>query len=57
MAVRVELPKELLQVALEAAVSLRRRGATAATNTIIREALEQEAQLLFRAKETLQDVK
>lgn len=57
MAIRVELPKEILNAALEQAITLRARHITAATNAIIKQALEQEQAALIAAKSTIQEVK
>lgn len=45
----VELPKPLLKAALEQAISLRRRNVTAATNELIKTALEDEIKVLRNA--------
>jgi hypothetical protein len=57
MAVKVDLPKELIIVALEQAASLRARNIKAATNTVIKEALEQEMAAIVKAKSTIETVK
>lgn len=54
MAVKVDLPKELLASALDGAISLRSRNIKAATNPIIREALEKEHADLTKAKANIE---
>jgi len=54
MAVKVELPKELIKAALDQAHALRMRNAKAATNNIIQQALEAEAVEIAKAIQTLE---
>lgn len=53
----VDLPKELLLPAIEAAVSLRERYIKSATNPVIKQAYEQELKALERSKDTIQPFK
>lgn len=57
MATRVEAPKELVVAALEQAIALRSRGINAATNAIIKGALEEERRVLDAAKNSLSETK
>lgn len=57
MATKVELPKELVKAALEQAKSLRTRNAKAATNNLIRQALQDEEQAIQNAINTLAETK
>lgn len=57
MAVRVDLPKELITAALEQAISLRERYIKSANNPIIKQAYEQEQAAMIAAKSTLQEIK
>lgn len=57
MATRVELPKEIVKAALEQAASLRTRGIKAATNSVIKQALEQELLVISQAIPLLQETK
>lgn len=57
MAVKVELPKEILNSALEQAIAIRKRNANAATNSIIKQALEEEISKIQIAKGSLHDIK
>lgn len=57
MATRVELPKEIVKYALEQAVSLRHRQIKAATNALIKKALEDELASLTTGLNTLTEVK
>lgn len=57
MAMRIELPKEMTEAMLEQAQSLRIRQIKAATNNIIKEALQKELDLIAKAINTMQTVK
>jgi hypothetical protein len=57
MAVRVELPKDLLKAALEQAASLRARNIKAATNALIKQALEEEDRAIRAAIQTITESK
>lgn len=52
----VQLPKEIVKAALDQALSLRARNVKAATNTVIKEALEQEQLQIAKALQTLETV-
>ena len=56
MALRVELPKDILTNALDQAVSLRSRQAKAANNALIKQALEQEIAAITTAKNTITEL-
>lgn len=57
MATRVELPKELVKVALEQAAGLRTRNGKAATNELIKQAYRQEEDAIRLAISTLTETK
>jgi len=57
MATKVELPKELVKVALEQAKSLRTRNIKAATNALIKQALQDEETAIQAAINTLTETK
>lgn len=57
MAIKVELPKEIVKTLIEQGVSLRNRQIKAATNGIIKEALEKELADLIRASNSLEQMK
>ncbi len=57
MAIKVELPKELVQTALDQAMSLRSRQIKQASNPIISDALEKERAAIMAAKNTLTEIK
>lgn len=57
MAVKVELPKELVKAALEQAASLRARNAKSATNSIIKQAYEEEELQINKAISVLETMK
>lgn len=57
MPVKVDLPKEIVVYALKQAIQLRSRGITAATNSLIKQALEDERAALVRAADTVTEVK
>lgn len=57
MATKVELPKDLVRAALEQAKSLRTRNIKAATNALIKQALEEEEKAIVQAIGTLTEVK
>lgn len=57
MATKVELPKELVQVALVQARGLRERGMKAATNALIKQALDDERLAIHNAIQSLTEVK
>lgn len=54
MALSIELPKEILIPAIDAAISLRERYIKSAHNPVIKQAYEQELQLLEKSKNTIQ---
>lgn len=57
MAIRVELPKELVIAALAQAKSLRTRGIKTATNALIKQALTDEETALQQAINTIAEIK
>jgi len=57
MATQVDLPKDLIKAALEQAISLRRRNVTAATNNLIKNALEDEISALRKGIDTMKETK
>lgn len=57
MATRVELPKELVDGALETKIASVKRAANNATNPIIKDALNKELAALNSAKVTLTEIK
>lgn len=57
MATRVELPKDIVKVALEQAQSLRTRQIKASSNNIIKQALEEELRVISQATTTLTEIK
>lgn len=57
MATRVELPKDLVLAALNQAAQLRVRGIKAATNALIKKALEDEETHIRAATQTLSEIK
>lgn len=57
MATRIELPKDIVKAMLEQAQSLRSRQIKAATNTLIKEALEKEQEQIIAAKNTITEIK
>lgn len=57
MATRVDLPKELVRVALEQAAALRTRNGKAATNALIKEALAGEESAIRASLNTLSEIK
>jgi hypothetical protein len=54
MAVKIDLPKEILAALIDQGISLRTRQMKQSTNSVIREALEQEAIALARAKQSIE---
>lgn len=56
MATKVELPKEIVRPALEQAAALRARNAKAATNPVIKHALEQEEAAIRAALNTIETI-
>lgn len=57
MATRVELPKDIIKAALEQAAGLRSRNKKAATNELIKQALDQEETAIRAALNTLSEIK
>lgn len=57
MAIRVELPKELVQAALVQAKALRTRNIKSATNALIKQALTDEETAIQNAINTITEVK
>lgn len=57
MAIRVELPKELTQRALEQAAASSKRAANSTKNPVIKQALEQELAAYTTAANTLTETK
>lgn len=57
MATRVELPKDLVKTALEQAASLRARNIKAATNALIKTALEDEERQIRAAIGIMTEIK
>lgn len=57
MATRVELPKDLVKLALQGAISLRVRQDKAASNALIAKALQDEIAALTTAMNTLTEIK
>lgn len=57
MAIRVELPKELVQAALVQAKALRTRNIKTATNALIKQALTDEETAIQNALNTISEVK
>lgn len=56
MALKVELPKQLCIDALTQFLSLKERNARAATNPIIKQALEEECRAVEHAKQTVTEL-
>jgi len=54
MAIKIDLPKEILVSALDQAAALRSRNIKAATNPIIKEALEKEHAEILKAKTSIE---
>lgn len=57
MATKVELPREMVKVALEQACTLRLRQMKQATNELIKKALDDEERAIRLAINTLADTK
>lgn len=57
MAVRIELPKEIVRAALEQAAALRARNIKSASNQIIKGALEEEDRQIRLAITTMTEIK
>ena len=57
MATRVELPREIVKIALEQACTLRLRQMKAATNDLIKKALDDEERAIRTAISTITDTK
>lgn len=57
MATRVELPKDLCKTMIDQAIGLRDRQIKAASNALIKQALEDERRQLAEAKNTISDIK
>lgn len=57
MALKVELPKELLTHALDQAIALRERYIKAASNPVIKQAYEQELKALEQAKHSAETIR
>lgn len=56
MALKVELPKELLTSALQQAIQLRERYIKAANNPVIKQAYEQEHKTLTNALQNFEQI-
>ena len=57
MAIRIDLPKEIIAQALQAKISTNNRNKNASTNDIIKQALEQENQKIAAAIATISETK
>ena len=57
MATRVELPKEIVKIALEQACTLRLRQLKAATNDLIKKALDDEERQIRAGIATITEMK
>lgn len=57
MPIKIDMPKGVLKSALEQAISLRRRNVNAATNELIRNALEDEIKNIRLAMDTMTEIK